>query len=126
MSVYSSKRVSPHGSANDIENRHKYAVYVALGLLSFKDFLRKDDPPKTSTEARADITDALNRRPMVLDTVTGRSCTALTKSITTMWTNAKAHYLHPSSDPHTMPQVGTFKWIKKGTPDFRYISNKQL
>lgn len=99
---------SLHRSANGMQTKQRYKVFRALGFLHFEDFLTSDDTVISSSALEDAINDRLTRRPMAIDHVTPRSCSALTRHVANMWMYAKERWL--STGEERTEHAGSIKW----------------
>lgn len=115
-----------HRSANGTQTKQRYKVYRALGFLHFDNFLTADDKVISSSALEDAINDELTRRPMTIDHVTPRSCSALTRHVANMWAYAKEQWL--STRAEGIGNTGSIKWMwqREGISDFKMAKNRDL
>lgn len=113
-----------HCTANGSGTKLRYRVYEAMEFTTFKDFLRVDNSIMSRDKLRSTIMEKLMLLPVTLDTVTSRSCTALTQHIKRLWADAKEEWL--SYKDNTEMSIEPSKWTWQHTANRHFCRAPNL
>lgn len=115
-----------HRSANGTKMKQRFKVYRALGFLHFEHFLKPDDSVVSSSALEDAINDKLTRRPMAIDDVMPRFCSALPRHVAKMWVYAKERWLSTCAEKTESTGSIKWKWQREGIADFKMSKNRDL